>query len=97
MTSEDVLRALYYVAITGLTFFGVGWLISSLQSSPTFGVCGGLITPLLILMGLQAAAWLSAAPSFDRFMKTGYAVTCPLLALVCFSIGTWYYLRRVEP
>ncbi len=94
---NDLPSVLGYIAITGLAFFGVGWLVSSLQSSATFAVCGGLITPLLIVMGLQAAAWLSAAPSLDEFMGIGYAITCPVLAVVCFSIGTWYYLRRVEP
>ena len=43
------------------------------------------------------AAWATDAPSFDRFMETGYAIICPVVAVVCFSIGTWYYLRRVEP
>ena len=96
----DVPRMLSYVAITGLVFYGVSWLISSFQSSPTFAVGGGLITPLLILMGLQTTAWsigVTDLSSIAPFMGTGYAITCPALAVVCFSIGTWYYLNRVEP
>jgi ABC-type transport system involved in multi-copper enzyme maturation permease subunit len=73
-----------YVAITGLTFFSVGWLISSLQSSPTFAICGGLMTPLVIFLCL-CGAWAA------------YGITCTVIAVVCFSIGTWYYLGRVEP
>jgi ABC-type transport system involved in multi-copper enzyme maturation permease subunit len=95
----DIFIGVSYVAITGLTFYGVAWLISSLQSSPTFAVCGGLITPLLIAWGLYAAAWAAdmPGPTWDRFVTTGYATICLVLAILCFWIGTWYYLRRVEP
>jgi ABC-type transport system involved in multi-copper enzyme maturation permease subunit len=90
---------LSYTAITGLTFFGVGWLISSFQSSPTFAVCGGLITPLLVVMGLSAVAWLIDVPrsNYSSFLEIGYVIICLLLAIMCFSIGTWYYLNRDEP
>ena len=95
----DIPLMLSYVAITGLVFYGVSWLISSFQSSPTFAVGGGLITPILVLMGLHAAAWAMDldAPSIARFAENGYAIICPMLALVGFSIGTWYYLTRIEP
>jgi ABC-type transport system involved in multi-copper enzyme maturation permease subunit len=92
-----ILTVLGCSAITGLTFFGVGWLVSSLQSSPAFAVCAGLITPAVIAMGLRTVAWVTNASSLDRFTGTGYAIVCPIVAVVCFSIGTWYYLRRVEP
>lgn len=97
--SPKIPLTLSYVAITGLVFYGVSWLISSFQSSPTFAVVGGLITPLLVLMGLHAAAWaMDMDPSsVDQFAGTWYATICPILAVVCFSIGTWYYLTRVEP
>ena len=98
----DLLRTtMGYSAITGLVFFGVAWLISSLQSSPTFAVCGALITPPVIVMVLQGAAWGIGLPpfreGFERFLEIGYAAVCPIVAVVCFSIGTWYYLHRVEP
>ncbi len=87
------------IAITSMAFFGVSWFISSFQSSPTFAVLGGLITPLLVLMVLHAAAW--AIDMDDRsvyqFVESGFLIICPILAVVCFSIGTWYYLHRVEP
>lgn len=87
----------YYVAITGLLFFGVGWLVSSLQSSPTFAVCAGMITPFLVVNILAATAWVYDIASLQPITEIGYAVTCPVLAVACFSIGTWYYLHRVEP
>ncbi len=105
-TPEDITAAWNFVsftAITGLVFFGVSWLISSFQSSPTFAVGGALVTPMLVLMGLLSLAWLNDAPSseryleLDRFVGYGYAIICSALAVVCFSIGTWYYLRRIEP
>ena len=58
------------------------------------------MTPLVIFMGMQGAAWVRDAPSapdFYRFVGIGYAITCSLVTVVCFSIGTWYCLRRVEP
>jgi ABC-type transport system involved in multi-copper enzyme maturation permease subunit len=97
-----VQTVLGYSALMGLVSFGVAWLISSLQSSPTFAVCGGLIAPLVIVMGLHGAVWglgLATYPgsTFDEFVETGYSTICAMVAVVCFSIGTWYYLRRVEP
>ena len=94
---SSVPSLLGYSAITGLVIFGVAWLVSSLQSSPTFAVCGGLITPLVILMCLRGAAWTTGPPTFDRFAAIGYFATCSLVAVVCFSIGTWHFLRRIEP
>jgi hypothetical protein len=85
------------VALTSLLSFSVAWLVSSLQSSPTFAVCSGLITPWLVVIALQGAAWIYDPLSFGPIVAVGYAITCPILAAVCFSIGTWYYLRRVEP
>ena len=89
----------YYIAITGLTFFGVSWLISSFQSSTVFAVCGGLVVPLLIFIGLLMEAESSVQEwTPDEFtVEIWYATICPILAVVCFSIGTWYYLTRVEP
>jgi ABC-type transport system involved in multi-copper enzyme maturation permease subunit len=100
-----VQNVLGYSAITSLVMFGVAWLISSLQSSPVFAVAGGLITPLVILMSLQWIAWgislhhnrETFLPSFEQFLEIGYPAICAILALLCFSVGAWYYLRRVEP
>jgi hypothetical protein len=68
--------------------FCVGWFISSIQSSPAFAVCAGLVTPILIILGLQITTWAS---------MTWYVGISLTLAGVCFSLGTLYYLNRVEP
>ena len=94
---DEVLVPAGLFALTGLAMFSVAWLVSSLQSSPTFAVCSGLIAPWLLVSGLVGAAFIYDPLSFGLIVEVGYAVTCPVLAVVCFSIGTWYYLRRVEP
>jgi ABC-type transport system involved in multi-copper enzyme maturation permease subunit len=91
-----------YIAITGLTFYGVSWLISSFQSSPTFAVCGGLIVPLLVVSGLSAVTAIASLfienPGYaDRFIAIGYLIICAAFAIACFATGTWYYLKRIEP
>jgi ABC-type transport system involved in multi-copper enzyme maturation permease subunit len=87
--------ALGNIAITGFVFFGVGWLLSSVLESPTFAICGGLATPLLVVMGIGTVAWFFAIP--DELARPLYVGTCLLLAPLCFVVGTVYYLRRVEP
>lgn len=85
-----------YIAVTGFVFFSVGWLLSSMLESPTFAICAGLITPFLVVMGVQTLIWaLEYNP--DEVAGSWYLRTCLTLAPVCFLAGTLYYLRRVEP
>jgi ABC-type transport system involved in multi-copper enzyme maturation permease subunit len=77
-----------YTAITGFVMFCVGWFISSIQSSPAFAVCAALVTPILIILGLQITTWAS---------MTWYVGISLALSAVCFTLGTWYYLKRLEP
>jgi len=92
-------KAVLYVTISGAVFYGVSWLISSFQSSPTVAVGGGLISPVIILLGLSVVAWAMGikGPELDRVLEPGYLIIGTVLAVVCYSIGTVYYLRRVEP
>jgi len=90
------------IAITGLTFFCVAWFLSSYVKSPAFDVCGGFITPFLVLSSLSLVGWLLkiAGLSENAFEEGGeywYLGICLALSLVSFAIGTWHYLRRVEP
>ncbi len=93
---ETARKVLVGTAVTGLVFFSVGWLLSSLLESPTFAVFGSLLAPIAILLGIQALAWAYEYP-FLEVVWPWYRRTCPLLALACFVAGTWCYLRRVEP
>lgn len=94
--AEAMWRGLGYAAITGATFFGVSWLLSSMLESPTFAVCGGLVAPLVVALGLQFWGDAFDCP-FEEFMKLWYPRVCLTLAAVAFTAGTWHYLRRVEP
>ena len=88
------------VAITGLAFFAVAWLLSSLLESPTFSTCGGLITPLLIILALALVDdWLfvSNQTDWDPWIFSLFCTICLVLAAASLMAGTWYYLRRVEP
>lgn len=93
---EWALVVLGGLAITGLVFFCSGWLLSSALESPTFAIAGGLMTPVIVVTGIQTVAWLFEFPS-DEFVGPWYRYICLGLAPACFVAGTWYYLRRVEP
>lgn len=84
------------VAITGFMFVSVGWLLSSVLESPTFAICGGLITPMVVILGIQSLGWLLGYTP-DETAWSWYWRTCLVLAPTCFLAGTCYYLRRVEP
>ncbi len=94
-SARDFWTSLGAIAITGLAFFGVGWLLSSILESPTFSICGGLITPFLVLTAFALLVWWFVWP--ESAIAWGYLLTCLVLGLACFAAGTWYYLRRVEP
>jgi ABC-type transport system involved in multi-copper enzyme maturation permease subunit len=85
------------IAMTGLVFFCVGWLLSSFIASPTFAVCGGLVTPLILIGGAALADHLFELDISETGEILWYCTSWPILALVCFGVGTWHYLRRVEP
>jgi ABC-type transport system involved in multi-copper enzyme maturation permease subunit len=88
-------------AVTGLIFFGVAWFFSSIVRSPTFSIVAGLVTPLiiwsLILYGdyiLQDNQW---DPHREMVLQIAYWTICLILSPLGFGLGTWLYLRRVEP
>lgn len=84
-------------AVVGFTFFCVSWLVSSLQSSPTFAVCAGLVLPWFVMMVIGAVGWLLDYEPTGRIMDRWFVASCLVLAVTSFAAGTWYYLRRVEP
>ena len=86
-----------YVALTGLLWFCVGWLLSSIAESPTFAICVGLISPALVLLGIEGLGWALGYSLDETTVGSWYRWTCLGLAAACFVAGTWYYLRRVEP
>ncbi len=89
--------------ITGLTFFCVAWFFSSYVASPAFDVCAGLLVPVLVIsgIGLTDAAmihWGLRVSHISGYMiALWYCGICLTLSPLCFILGTWHYLRRVEP
>lgn len=93
---QETLQILGWTAIIGAVFFSVAWLLSSFLTSPTLSVCGGLLTPIITLSGLLLIAYLFDLDP-DDFITPWYRWSCIGIAPVCFALGTWLYLRRVEP
>jgi ABC-type transport system involved in multi-copper enzyme maturation permease subunit len=85
------------IAATGLTMFCVGWFLSSLLSSPTIAASGGLIAPLAVVFGILFVGYLFEIQDFDKIIEPWYRGICLTIAPACFAIGTWHYLRSVEP
>ncbi|MGY8767696.1 MAG: hypothetical protein ACKVH8_04570 [Pirellulales bacterium] len=85
------------VAITGLVLFGVAWLISSLQSSPTFAVGGGIVTPLIVSMTLLLIVERIGVEDPNKLFGIGFFTISTVIGIVSFGIGTAYYLQRKEP
>jgi ABC-type transport system involved in multi-copper enzyme maturation permease subunit len=80
-----------------LAIYGVGWLVSSLQSSPALATMTGLATPGLIAMCIWGLGEMTEDPFSDRIFVVWCATIWLAVAIACFSVGTWYYLRRSEP
>lgn len=87
--------ALMAIAISGLTFFGVGWFLSSVQSSPTYAVAGALLLPLVIMVSITLLWELKLIG--EEAAEYGYLAICPVVAACSLVIGIWHFLRRVEP
>lgn len=91
--------ALLIIAMTGVAFYGVAWLISSFQSSPTFAIGGGLVAPLIVAMTLTLIVenMESRTEELRVFFQMCYVCISGILGTVSFGIGTVYYLQRKEP
>jgi ABC-type transport system involved in multi-copper enzyme maturation permease subunit len=91
-----------YTALTGLVMFGVSWLMSSTQASPSIAVIGGIATPALVMIGLMIAIETFETQNKvdlneDAIMATWYTGISLALGILGFAVGTWYFLKRVEP
>ncbi len=81
---------------TGILFLGTGWLASCILDSPTFAAAIGLVAPLLLFCSFQISQLLFAWPEIQT-MQSWYTASSFVLGLLCFALGSAYYLRRVEP
>jgi ABC-type transport system involved in multi-copper enzyme maturation permease subunit len=95
---RGISAAVPFIAITGLTFFCIGWFFSSFTSSPTLAVFAGLLTPFILAVGIGIGSEIfGLARLEDSLIKFCFVVICPLLSAIGFLIGSWLFLRRVEP
>jgi ABC-type transport system involved in multi-copper enzyme maturation permease subunit len=101
----DVLQQLVNIASTGLAMLGVAWLCSAVIKSPTISTFAGLITPLIIWSIIYYVAYLIEDINhvvkwpdniWDN-MEYTYRGMCLAIGPICFGIGAWLFLRRVEP
>jgi ABC-type transport system involved in multi-copper enzyme maturation permease subunit len=89
-------------AITGLVFFCAAWFFSQFLRSPTFSFAAGLATPAVIISLMAYGAYLildkhESDKVVESMLQTGYVCVSLAVAVFSFGIGTWLYLRRVEP
>ncbi len=94
---EFVRDVLANTAIVALAFFCVAWFLSSFLPSAAIAVCGGLVTPLIAATGPYFVVFLLGYPDNVINYTRCFQVICLTLSPICFVIGTWHYLQRVEP
>jgi ABC-type transport system involved in multi-copper enzyme maturation permease subunit len=81
-------------AVAGLLCFTAAWLFSSFLDSPTFSIAAGLVAPALLMMGLGLVGEYVWAPAWSPTVAVLLSLA---VSTVSFTVGTIYYLRRVEP
>ncbi len=94
---------MFLFCIFGFSTFSVAWLLSSLQNSTTFAVGAGIAAPmgtsLLILLVAWLTTWLTSGryPISEQVFNNTWAAVNFTLGLLSCVVGSWYYVRRVEP
>jgi ABC-type transport system involved in multi-copper enzyme maturation permease subunit len=96
--SFDLPPILFFSAITGLVFFCVAWFFSTVLRSPTFSVVAGLSAPAIIFSLILFVNYLLRGElSIDSRGMDIYAALSVAVAIASFAVGTWLFLRRIEP
>ena len=80
----------------GLLAAGAGWCASANVDNSGPAVALGLAAPA-VLFGVLLATNAAFNSPDDLSFATVYFTLCPILAGVFFTVGTLFYLRRVEP
>lgn len=80
----------------GLLAAGAAWCASANVDNSGPAVALGLAAPAVLFGVLMATNSAFNTPN-DLSFAAVYFTLCPILAVVCFTIGTLSYLRRVEP
>ena len=77
-----------------LLAYSVGWLFTQYLSSPLFAGIIGFATPYLVA-GIAAAVLMASGEDMTALNGWVSLINLPI-AVFCFSLGAWHYLRRVE-
>ncbi|MBN1908961.1 MAG: hypothetical protein JW818_04410 [Pirellulales bacterium] len=97
MAREELSGSFGPAAVTAMLFFCVSWLLSSLPASSSMAVLGGLLSPIIIMMGIAACLWWCGVNDPDDLIIAWYYGIGLTLSPLCLAAGTGYYLYRVEP
>ena len=84
------------LVVVGVTFFCVAWCLSSFLASPAYAALGGLLVPLLVVLGVGQFGRLFGLEHADAWQLWGRG-TCKAISFALFPVGTWHYLLRAEP
>ena len=97
----DFFTPIKNVAFASLVMFGAAWFVSSFQSSATFAVCAGVAAPMLIMLGLafvvQGLESSGRNVDFEQVFEAGFPICTLAIFALGFPLGTWLFLRRIEP
>lgn len=80
----------------GLLAAGPGWCASAVVDNSGPAVALGLAAPAVLFGVLMSTHSMFNAPD-DLAFGAVYFTLCPILAVACFTLGTLYYICRVEP
>jgi ABC-type transport system involved in multi-copper enzyme maturation permease subunit len=99
---QNEVRDIVWIAIGGVTFFGVAWFVSSILRSPAIAVCAGLVAPVIVTGGIFFIDYLFDLKMDGRHDEPMlvfwiWMSICLALAAIGFVVGTWIAWRRVEP
>ena len=104
---QEVSSLAVFFAVNFIVIYGVGWLFSSLQSSPVFASVAGFIAFMLIIGCAWGVAGLAIGESskydpipLEPMVEHAFLLNAMIgipVAIVCFCIGTFCYLRGSEP
>jgi ABC-type transport system involved in multi-copper enzyme maturation permease subunit len=96
-----------FIAINLVVTYGVGWLFSSLQKSPVLASVAGFVAGILTLGCAWGVGHVTmpepskyVPQSFESMAVNAFVWNTMIglpIAIVCFCIGTWYFLRNSEP
>jgi ABC-type transport system involved in multi-copper enzyme maturation permease subunit len=79
-----------------LAVFSGGWLFTQFLSSTFYAATMGALFPIAVGLNVTVILFLSGADEINA-LNNWVAMTNVAVAILCFGLGTWMFLRRTEP